>query len=41
LQFLAIAELEAQKERLHTYQVQARFALATIYDQATAQELSP
>jgi hypothetical protein len=41
LQFLAIAELEAQKERLHTYQVQARFALATIYDQATTQELSP
>ncbi|MEE8464672.1 MAG: hypothetical protein V3S53_07795, partial [Gammaproteobacteria bacterium] len=41
LQSLAIAELEAQKERLYTYRVQARFALATIYDRATTQGLSP
>lgn len=41
LQSLAVAELEAQKERLHTYRVQARFALATIYDRATTQGLSP
>ncbi|MCZ6537456.1 MAG: hypothetical protein O6838_06140, partial [Gammaproteobacteria bacterium] len=41
LQALAVAELEAQKERLHTYRVQARFALATIYDRATTQGLSP
>ena len=31
---LAVAELEAQKNRLSTYQVQARFALATMYDRA-------
>ncbi|MCZ6715837.1 MAG: hypothetical protein O6946_02110 [Gammaproteobacteria bacterium] len=41
VQSLAIEELEAQKERLHTYRVQARFALATIYDRATTQRLSP
>jgi hypothetical protein len=41
LQSMAIAELEAQKERLYTYRVQARFALATIYDRATTQGLSP
>jgi len=34
LERLAVAELEAQKERLETYQVQARFALASIYDRA-------
>jgi hypothetical protein len=34
LEQLAIAELEAQKERLATYQIQARFALASIYDRA-------
>lgn len=33
---IAIQELEAQKERLAAYQVQARFALATIYDRAAA-----
>lgn len=32
LERLAIAELNSQKERIETYQVQARFALATIYD---------
>jgi len=31
---IAVKELETQKERLATYQVQARFALATIYDRA-------
>jgi len=35
LQILATRELEAQKERLATYRVQARFALANIYDRAT------
>ena len=33
LQLLAANQLKAQKERLAAYQVQARFALATIYDQ--------
>ncbi len=31
---IAIQELEQQKSRLSTYQVQARFALATMYDRA-------
>jgi hypothetical protein len=31
---IAVRELEMQKERLATYQLQARFALATIYDRA-------
>jgi chromosome segregation ATPase len=31
---LAVASLEAQKDRLATYQVQARFALASMYDRA-------
>jgi hypothetical protein len=31
---VAVQELEQQKERLATYQVQARFALATMYDRA-------
>jgi hypothetical protein len=31
---IAIQELEQQKSRLATYQVQARFALATMYDRA-------
>jgi hypothetical protein len=34
LQQLAVAELAAQKERLGTYRVQARFALASMYDRA-------
>jgi chromosome segregation ATPase len=33
---IAIDELNAQKERLGAYQVQARFALAAIYDRAAA-----
>jgi Tetratricopeptide repeat len=31
---VAVAELERQKDRMATYQVQARFALATMYDRA-------
>jgi hypothetical protein len=31
---IAVHELEEQKDRLATYQVQARFALATMYDRA-------
>lgn len=31
---LAVDELESQKERLASYQLQARYALATIYDRA-------
>ncbi len=32
LQSIAVDELKAQKRRLETYSVQARFALAAIYD---------
>ncbi len=32
LQSIAVGELQAQKERLNIYTVQARFALAAIYD---------
>ena len=35
---LAIAELEAQKSRIAAYELQARFALATIYDRASSPE---
>jgi hypothetical protein len=31
---VAVSELEQQKDRLAAYQVQARFALATMYDRA-------
>jgi TolA-binding protein len=34
LQSIAIHELEAQKQRIETYQVQARYELAAIYDRA-------
>ncbi len=34
---LAVAELQAQKERLEIYQIQARFALASMYDRAANQ----
>lgn len=34
LQAIAVSTLEAQKQRIATYQVQARFALASIYDYA-------
>ena len=33
---VAVVELEQQKDRLATYQVQARFALATMYDRAAS-----
>jgi len=36
LQGMAIEELQAQRSRLDTYMVQARFALASIYDRASA-----
>ena len=38
LALLAIGELDDQKTRLAAYQVQARFALATMYDRAANQE---
>lgn len=41
LQTLAIEELQAQKERIATYQVQARYALASIYDRAADQQNKP
>jgi len=41
LTLVATAELEAQKSRLASYRVQARFALATIYDQATVAARDP
>jgi tetratricopeptide (TPR) repeat protein len=37
LQGIAVAELKAQRDRLNTYLVQARFSLATLYDRAAAQ----
>jgi len=36
LEDVAIDELTAQKHRLDTYMIQARFALASIYDRASA-----
>ena len=38
---IAIDELNVQKERLGAYQVQARFALAAIYDRAAAPPARP
>ncbi len=37
LQGIAVDELKAQRDRLNTYMVQARFALASIYDRAAAE----
>ncbi len=37
---LAVAELEGQKNRLSAYQVQARFALATMYDRAANSDIT-
>ncbi len=37
---MAVRELDAQKERLASYRVQARFALATMYDRAGTQAAS-
>jgi len=36
LQGIAVGELKAQRDRLNTYTLQARFALASIYDRASA-----
>ena len=41
LQKLAVAELRNQQDRLATYQVQARFALASIYDRAANEDQIP
>jgi hypothetical protein len=38
---LAVRELRAQKDRLAAYQVQARFALAAIYDRAATSRVGP
>jgi Flp pilus assembly protein TadD len=38
LENIAVAELENQKQRIATYQVQARFAVASIYDRAANPE---
>jgi tetratricopeptide (TPR) repeat protein len=37
---VAVAELEQQKARLSSYQVQARFALATMYDRAANSDIT-
>jgi len=37
---LAVAELDAQKNRLSAYQVQARFALASMYDRAANSDIT-
>ena len=36
LQEIAIGELQAQRDRLDVYTIQARFALAAIYDISSA-----
>ena len=38
---IAIRELESQKERLAAYSLQARFALASIYDRASSAAPAP
>ena len=38
---VAVKELESQKERITTYTLQARYALATIYDRASAASAAP
>lgn len=38
---IAVGELEAQRRRLDEYSVQARYAIATIYDRASAQGPAP
>ena len=37
---LAVKELEGQKDRLATYQIQARFALASMYDRAANSDVA-
>ncbi len=41
LQALAIRELEGQKLRISTYQIQARYELAAIYDHAANDKPKP
>ncbi|HEY2684444.1 MAG TPA: tetratricopeptide repeat protein [Steroidobacteraceae bacterium] len=41
LQVLAIRELKGQRERIETYQIQARYELAAIYDRASDQADKP
>jgi predicted nucleic acid-binding Zn-ribbon protein len=41
LQALAIRELEGQKQRIATYQLQARYELAAIYDRASTTKPTP
>ena len=41
LQDIAVGELQAQKDRLDIYTIQARFALAAIYDIASSTEEAP
>ena len=36
LQDLAVHQLEAQRQRIEVYQIQARYELAAIYDKASA-----
>jgi hypothetical protein len=38
---IAIGELQAQRRRLDEYSVQARYAIATIYDRASAAGEAP
>ena len=38
---IAVAELDGQKQRMADYEIQARFALATIYDQASESPGTP
>jgi hypothetical protein len=38
---IAVGELQAQRQRLDEYSVQARYAVATIYDRASAQGSAP
>ena len=41
LQALAVEELQRQKQRIETYEVQARFELAAIYDKAANPPAKP
>jgi hypothetical protein len=41
LQYVAVAELAQQEERLATYRIQARYELATILDRAANPEAAP
>jgi hypothetical protein len=41
VQGIAVEELQAQRERVNTYLIQARFALASVYDRAAASTAAP